>query len=33
MLFTKNDDADKYDESKNYVADTTYYYIEFEYTS
>ena len=33
MLFTKNDDADKYAKSEEYVADTTYYYIEFDYTS
>ena len=33
MLFTKNDDADEYAKSTNYVANTTYYYIEFDYTS
>lgn len=31
MLFTKNDDA--YAESREYAADTTYYYIEFDATS
>lgn len=31
MLFTKNDDA--YVKSESYAADTTYYYIEFDYTS
>ena len=31
MLFTKNDNA--YKKSEKYVANTTYYYIEFDYTS
>lgn len=31
MLFTKNDN--EYAESKEYAANTTYYYIEFNYAS
>lgn len=31
MLFTKS--GDKYAKSEKYAADTTYYYIEFDYTS
>ena len=31
MLFTKNDD--EYKKSEKYVKNTTYYYIEFDYTS
>ena len=33
MLFTKSDSDDTYAKSESYVADTTYYYIEFNYTS
>ena len=33
MLFTKNDSDDTYAKSEEYVANTTYYYIEFDYTS
>lgn len=33
MLFTKRKSDDAYVKSEKYVADTTYYYIEFDYTS
>ena len=33
MLFTKSDSDDTYAKSESYVADTTYYYIEFNYAS
>ena len=32
-LFTKNDSDDTYAKSEKYVKNTTYYYIEFDYTS
>ena len=33
MLFTKNDSDDTYTKSEKYAKNTTYYYIEFDYTS